>query len=97
MGQGSVLEEKLQYLVEGPCHLEPVWFMCGRAISDLRKALNLSFQEERIHSKQCPVIFLLFNAKLKSVVTSVLFFNELLTAYVNERHTGQLSQVHKRS
>ena len=51
MGQGSVLEEKLQYLVGGPCHLEPVWSMCGRAISDLRKALNLSFQEERTKKK----------------------------------------------
>ena len=41
-----------------------------------------------IHSKQCPVIFLLFNAKLKSVVTSVLFLNELLKAYVNEKAHG---------
>ena len=43
-----------------------------------------------IHSKQCPVIFLLFNAKLKSVVTSVLFLNELLKACVNEKAHGPI-------
>ena len=43
-----------------------------------------------IHSKQCPVIFLLFNVKLKSVVTSVLLLNELLKAYVNEKAHGPI-------